>query len=135
MRYTNFDNFKTTYILTHHATIFNTKFLKNKLHIEEHFRFGDNILMYRSILYSDKIALLPKKSFLYEYHIGVPQQQTCLEQMVKYYHDAQKTLNVISQIKISDDVSRKRKKTLFILLKSMYYFSLVLLSLNKELYA
>jgi hypothetical protein len=88
MQYTNFDNFRTTYILTHHATIFNTKFLKSKLHIEENFRFSDNLLMYRSILYSDKIALLPKNLFLYEYHIGVPQQQTCLEQMVKYYHDA-----------------------------------------------
>jgi hypothetical protein len=133
--YTNFDRFKTNYILTHHAMFFNTKFLRDKLHLEEHFCFSDNILLYRSILLSNKIALLPKNSFLYEYHIGVPQQQSSLDQMVKHYCDAQKTFNIISQIEVDNNISNQRKKTLFIILKSMYYLSLILVALNKNMYS
>jgi hypothetical protein len=132
--YTSFDRFKTNHILTHHAIYFNTKFLQDRLHLEENFRFSDNILLYRAILFSKKIALLPKNSFLYEYHIGIPQQQSSLEQMIHYYHDAQKTFNIISQIKVHANISNQRKKTLFIILKAMYYLSLILIALNKNIY-
>jgi hypothetical protein len=132
--YTTFDKFKTNSILTHHALCFNTKFLLNKLHVEERFRFSDNILIYKVILFSKKIAILPKQFILYRYHIGVPEQQTSLEQMVNHYQDARKTLTIISQIKLDNHMSKRRIKTLWIILKSMYFFSLILISLNKKLY-
>jgi hypothetical protein len=90
--------------------------------------------MYRTVLLSRKIAILPKEYVLYNYHLGVKNQQVSLKQMDKYLNDCEKTLNIISTIPVAASLSQTRKKTLCTIAKGMFYLIMVIISKNKPLY-
>jgi hypothetical protein len=132
---TTFDRYKLSKSLTHHCLFFRLNFLKKILPLPENFRFGDNILIYKAILNSKQIAILPKENILYLYHLGVNHQQTSFEQMKLHINDIERTLEAISSIKSNKVLSKNRSRLLRTIARGMFFLPLLLLYKSKFYYA
>jgi hypothetical protein len=134
VKYTSFDSIHTSKLLSHHALTLTKTLVANFYKLPEHIYYTDTYLILQCIIYAQNIALLPRKMFLYEYHIGVASQSVSIERFVKNFKQIQLVYHTLTNHKLPSVMSRGRRRLILNSIKSFFYLIVTVLSIDKSLF-
>ncbi|MDR0674747.1 MAG: glycosyltransferase family 2 protein [Mycoplasmataceae bacterium] len=131
--YTSFDNLRFNKILSMHAFTWSLSLLKKIQPLPIKIPYTDNLLVFRTILFSKNVVLLPNHIFVYNYNFGDVNQSMSWEKTVKNLPKLKHIYHAMFQSPISN-LGYKRTKLLIASIKQMFYLIILIISLDNDIY-
>jgi hypothetical protein len=128
----SFDSFIFHFkIVTHHYLTIRNELFQTLIPLPEGYIYSaDNCLVYQCIMRSKTIAFLPIDCPLYIYNVENPEQSTALNNIMRNKGKYVNVINDISSIPILNSVGHLRRKILYRFIRSMFYYAVLIFSLD-----
>jgi hypothetical protein len=120
------------FIFTHHMLIFKKEIFINACPLVEKYFYSDNLLIFKTLVNTEKIYIFSKKIVSYKYYVGNQEQSISINNYINRREHVFNVYKKILETKIPKNISENKKKYIVDFIFNILYLLVLLTILDKK---